>query len=239
MTITAQDVIQRAVGILQDTTSIRWPVNELIRWFNDAQNIILIARPDALNTTNTMTLSAGTRQRLDSATGNAAGNAVMTPTPAKLIEITRNVATTSAKGAVTMVERRCLDEQSAGWHALPGTVNVLHYMSDARDPKTFYVFPPALVTAQLEVMYSAFPTAIAPVADGALYTAVIGSSNLPDTFMPVLLDLILYRAYSKNSEYAGNEQRAANHFNAAKAMLGDDIAATLANAPQVQPVKKP
>ena len=31
MALTAQSIVQRVVGMLQDTTSIRWPVNELVR----------------------------------------------------------------------------------------------------------------------------------------------------------------------------------------------------------------
>jgi hypothetical protein len=232
MTITAQSIVQRATDILQDQTSVRWPVNELIRWLNDAQRAIVKVRPDAMNTTTTMTLSAGSRQDLDSATANAAGNAALTPLPAKLIEITRNMAATSTKGAVRLVPRQILDAQTPGWHNLTGAVNILHYMFDARDPKTFYVYPPATALAQLEVMYSAYPTDIAVVADGALFSAVTGNVSLPDIYADDVLNLILYRAYSKDSEYAGNEQRAAAYMNIAQKSLGDEIAATIAIQPK-------
>ena len=232
MTIAAQSIVQRATDLLQDQTSVRWPVNELIRWLNDAQRAIVKVRPDSMNTTTTMTLSVGSRQDLDSATANAAGNAALAPLPAKLIEITRNMATTSTKGAVRLVPRQILDAQTPGWHALPGNVNILHYMFDPRDPKTFYVYPPATVLAQLEVMYAAYPTDIAVVADGSLFTAVTGNITLPDIYADDLLNLVLYRCYSKDSEYAGNEQRAAGYMGLAKASLGEEIAATLAVAPK-------
>lgn len=224
MTISAQSVIQRATDLLQDQTSVRWPVNELIRWLNDAQRAIVKARPDAMNTTTTMTLAAGSRQDLD--------NAALTPLPAKLIEITRNMASTSTKGAVTLVPRQILDAQTPGWHNIAGTVNILHYMFDPRDPKTFYVYPPALGTAQLEVMYSAYPTDIATVTEGSTFSAVIGNLNLPDIYGDDVLNLILYRAYSKDSEYAGNENRAASYLNMVTASLGAEIAATIAVAPK-------
>ena len=232
MTITAQSIVQRATDLLQDQTSVRWPVNELIRWLNDAQRAIVKVRPDSMNTTTTMTLSVGSRQDLDSATANAAGNAALAPLPAKLIEITRNMAATSTKGAVRLVPRQILDAQTPGWHALPGNVNILHYMFDPRDPKTFYVYPPATVLAQLEVMYAAYPTDIAVVADGSLFTAVTGNITLPDIYADDLLNLVLYRCYSKDSEYAGNEARAASYLNMVTASLGAEIAATLAVAPK-------
>ncbi len=203
MTVTAQSIIRRATDLLQDQTSVRWPANELVRWLNDAQRTIAKVRPDSMNTTTTMTLAAGTRQDLDSGS--------LSPSPSKLIEITRNMAATSAKKAVRLVPRQILDAQTPGWHALAGSVDILHYMFDPRDPKTFYVYPPATTLAQLEVMYSAYPTDITEPADGALYSAVTGDISLPDLYADDLLNLVLYRAYSKDFEGAGNEQRAASY----------------------------
>lgn len=235
MTITAQSIIQRATDILQDQTSVRWPVNELIRWLNDAQRAIVKVRPDAMNTTTTMTLSAGSRQDLDSTTANAAGNAALSPLPAKLIEITRNMATTSTKGAVRLVPRQILDAQTPGWHNLTGSVNILHYMFDPRDPKTFYVYPPATALAQLEVMYAAYPTDIATVADGSLFGAVTGNVSLPDIYGDDLLNYVMAKAYLKDSEYAGNAERAMTYMGMLKESLGAEIAATVAVQPQLRP----
>lgn len=235
MTITAQSIVRRATDLLQDQTSVRWPVNELVRWLNDAQRAIVKVRPDSMNTTATMTLSAGTRQDLDSATANAAGNAALSPAPAKLIEITRNMASASSKGAVRLTPRQILDAQTPGWHGLPGSVNILHYMFDARDPKTFYVYPPATAQAQLEVMYSAYPTDIVEPAAGSTFADVTGNLSLPDIYADDVLNLLLYRCYSKDSEYAGNAERAAAYLNVATASLGAEIAATMAVAPQAKP----
>jgi len=224
MTTTAQSIIQRATDLLQDQTSIRWPVRELIRWLNDAQRSIVKARPDAMNTTATVTLAAGTRQDLD--------NMSLTPPPAKLIEITRNMAATSTKGAVTLINRKILDAQTPGWHNVTSGVNVIHYMFDGRDPKTFYVYPPATTLAQLELMYSAYPTDIADVADGVTYTAVTGNLSLPDIYADDVLNLVMYRAYSKDSEYAGDPNKAAAYLQMVTASLGAEVAATVAVGPK-------
>lgn len=229
MSITAQSIVQRAVGILQDTTSIRWPINELVRWLNDGQREVVMYRPDALNTTTTMTLAAGSRQDLD--------NANLTPAPSKLIEITRNMAAGSAKESVSLVPRKMLDASTPGWHNLSGTVNIKHYMYDARDPKTFYVFPPATTAAQLEVMYSAYPTDIAAVSESSstTYSDVTGNIALPDIYGNALLDFVLYRAYTKDSEYAGNATRAQGHYVAFANTLGIEIKSTVSVAPQMKP----
>lgn len=234
MTITAQSLVQRATDLMQDQTSVRWPAAELVRWLNDGQRAIIKVRPDAMNTTATFRCIVGTRQSLSSATASG-GSTPLSPAPSKLIEISRNLAATSAKKAVRLVPREILDAQTPGWHAVTGSVDILHYMFDARDPKTFYVYPPATNLAELEVMYSAYPTDIAAPADGALYTAVTGNVSLPDIYADDILNFMLFRAYSKDSEYAGNTQRAGGYMTLLTQSLGDEIKATLAVQPQLKP----
>lgn len=224
MPIAAQSIIRRAVETLQDTTSVRWPVNELVRYLNDGQREIVLYRPDSMVTNATMTCVAGTKQALP-ANG------------AKLIEVIRNAAATSAKKSVRMINREILDAQTPGWHNITGSVDILHFMYDPRDPKTFYVYPPATTSAQVDIVYSAYPTDITEPADGLLYTAVTGNISLPDIYGNAILDYILYRAYTKDSEYAGNAQRAQAHYAAFNNALGNEIKATIAVAPN--PVGNP
>lgn len=224
MAIAAQSIIRRAVETLQDTTSVRWPVNELVRYLNDGQREIVLYRPDSMVTNATLTCVAGTKQALP-ANG------------AKLIEVIRNAAATSAKKSVRMINREILDAQTPGWHNITGSVDILHFMYDPRDPKTFYVYPPATTSAQLDIVYAAYPTDITEPADGALYTAVTGNISLPDIYGNALLEFVLYRAFMKDSEYAGNAQRAQAHYAAFANTIGIEIKATVAVAPN--PVGNP
>lgn len=220
MAIPAQQIIRRCVETLQDTTSIRWPVAELVRYLNDGQREVVLHRPDAMVTNATLPLVAGSRQTL--------------PTNgAKLIEVIRN---TNGR-AVRLVNREILDAQTPGWHNLNGTTEVLHYMYDPRDPRVFYVYPPAASGASLEIVYAAYPTDIAEPASGATFSAVVGNIGLPDIYGNVLQDYILYRAYTKDSEYAGNLQRAQAHYAAFANALDIEIKATVAVAPN--PVGNP
>ena len=213
MALTAQSIIRRAVDTLQDTTSVRWPVPELVRYLNDGQREVVLYRPDASVTNATVTCVAGSKQAL--------------PTDgAKLIEVIRNAAAESAKKAVRMVNREILDAQLPGWHSVTGSIDILHFMYDPRDPRVFYVYPPALNTAQLDLVYSSYPADVTEPADGSTYDDVTGNVDLPDIYGNVLLDYILYRAYSKDSEYAGNAQRAAAHYGAFANALGIEIKGT-------------
>lgn len=224
MAVTAQSIIQRAVVTLHDTTSIRWPVNELVRYLNDGQREVLIYRPDAMNTTATMSLVAGTRQDL------SAGS--LTPTPAKLVEVTRNMSSSSLKGAVRLTNRTILDATTPGWHAITQSQNILHFMFDDRNPKVFYVYPPAQTGAQVEVIYAGYPTDISEPADGSLVAAVTGNISLPDIYSNSLVDYVLYRAYLKDSEFAGNAERANARYASFTSSLGAELTGTKAVQPK-------
>lgn len=218
MAIQAQSIIRRAVETLQDTTSVRWPVNELVRYLNDGQREIVLYRPDSMVTNATVTCVAGTKQAL--------------PTNgAKLIEVIRNAAATSAKKSVRMINREILDAQTPGWHNIAGSVDILHFMYDPRDPKTFYVYPPATTSAQLDIVYATYPTDIVEPADGALYTAVTGNISLPDIYGNALLEYVLARCFMKDSEYAGNAQRAQAHYAMFATALGVELKGTMAFSP--------
>ena len=152
-----------------------------------------------------------------------------------LIEVVRNV--TGTKKAVRLTNREILDAQTPGWHNLAGVGEVLHYMYDPRDPRVFYVYPPATASAQLDIVYSAYPTDVAEPSDASLYTAVAGNLSLPDIHANALQDYILFRAYTKDSEYAGNTARAQAHYAAFANAIGVEIKATVSVGPN--PVGNP
>lgn len=215
MAISAQSIIRRVVETLQDPTSIRWPVPELVRYLNDGQREIKLHRPDTVRQTGDIALVAGSRQTLPA---NAD----------KLIEIWHNKA---SKRAVQMVDRRILDDQTPGWHALPGSADILHYTYDARVPTEFFVYPPAVGGNSLVGAFSVNPTDIAEPADGVLYTAVVGDVAVIDALANCLQDYILYRAYTKDSEYAGNGARAQGHYAAFANALGIEVKGTMGVMP--------
>jgi hypothetical protein len=217
MSIAAQALIRRVVETLQDTTSIRWPVAELVRYLNDGQREIIVHRPDAMVTNASVSLASGTKQSLP-ANG------------AKLIDVVRNSA--GNRRAIRMCAREILDAQSPGWHNLSGVTEIVHFMFDPRDPKVFYVYPPAATSgASVDLVYSALPTDIAEPAAGTDFAAVTGNISVPDIYSNALQDYVLYRAYTKDSQYAGNEARAQARYAAFANALGIEIKATVAVAP--------
>lgn len=215
MAISAQSLIRRVVETLQDPTSIRWPVPELVRYLNDGQREIKLHRPDTVRQTGDIALVSGSRQTLPA---NAD----------KLIEIWHNKA---SKRAVQMVDRRILDDQTPGWHALPGSADILHYTYDPRVPTEFFVYPPALGGNTLVGAFSVNPTDITEPADGSLYTAVTGNVAVIDSLANALQQYILARCFMKDSEYAGNAARAQAHYQMFADAMGIEVKGTIGVAP--------
>jgi len=220
-TVKVVDIITRAKTLLQDTTSVRWPVTELQLWLNDAYRDVVNLRPDSNTQTGTFTCAAGARQVLTTGFANAL----------RLIDVVRNVASGSAKGAVRLISRQVLDDQRRNWYAETGTVDVQHYMFDARLPKEFLVYPPATTSAQLEVVYSSVPLGHTLTESQLNNTATAEVIRIDDSYAGALLDYILYRAYSKDAGYAANAQRAVAHFQAFQNALGVKGQAEAASQP--------
>jgi len=218
MPISAKSIVKRATDISQDKTSIRWPADEWVRWLNDGQREVAIYRPDAFTAYSSIALVAGTRQSLPA-------------TAVKLIDIPNNTGGT--KAAVRMIPRRLLDEQNPDWHSLAGVATIKHFMYDPRDPRAFYVYPPASEGAAVNAIYAVYPTDIAEPAAGATFDDVVGNVNVVDIFTNALLDYMLYRAYLKDSDYAGNAARSQAHYAAFANTLGIEIKATMTVAPMV------
>jgi len=133
---------------------------------------------------------------------------------------------------VRFVDRRVLDDQLPGWHSETESVNIVHWMFDILTPKEFLVYPPATALAQIELVYSSVPASHA-LSAGALDPAGSDTTiiNLDDIYANVILDYLLYRAYSKDADYAANGQRAINHLNSFNSSLGAKTTIDAATAP--------
>jgi hypothetical protein len=195
-TIVGSSILDRASIILQDTTNIRWPSDELLGWLNDGQREIVLRKPDAYTKSSSVVLTASeTKQSIPS-------------DGIQLIDIVRNMGTGASPGrAITRTERYILDGQRPNWNTETGSATVKHYMFDERNPKTFYVYPPqAVAPGYIELVYSAAPADLATSAS---------TLTLDDIYASALLDYVLYRAYSKDADIAPSApQRAIGHYQA-------------------------
>ena len=194
MALTAQNIIDRAAMIIQDLTNVRWPLTELTNWLNDSRRELAVVRPDIYSTMATKTLDAGAKQNL----------------PAdglRLMDIPRN----TGGAAITVTQRGFLDQQNPGWHSMTASAIIKHFMMDERNPNIFWVYPPATLASSVELIYQKAPTDYTTSSNLTAYEELYGGA---------MVDYICYRAFSKDSEYAGNAQRALAHYQQFQNALG-------------------
>lgn len=206
MTVLASDIIARAQNIVQDITGVRWPHAELLQWLNDGQREAVNLKPSVTATNAVMLLQQGTLQRVPE-------DAVA------LLRVVRNLKTPVAEPrvgtrAVRAVSQDVLDAQNPNWHdpdVFPYTADARHFCFDSTDPTSFYVSPGNDGTGALEVVLSMLPEDVVAVGDPMLAASYQQPISIPDIYRNPLLDYILFRAYLKDAEFAGNAARSANH----------------------------
>jgi hypothetical protein len=190
-TVTAQTIINKAAIQLTDIANVRWTRAELLSWLNDGMRQIVTMQPSASSTTVSKLLTAGTRQTIPSDGW-------------LLLQIYRNMGTTgSAAGrAIRIVSREVLDGFDPYWHTGIPKAEVKNFIYDTQDQTAFYVYPPNTGTQYIELNYSAQPTNL---------TTENQVIPIFDVFQSALVDYILYRACSKDAEYAPGLQLAQSY----------------------------
>lgn len=210
-TVTAQTIIDKASVQLIDLTNIRWTRSELLAWLNDGMRQIVLIQPSASSTTVSKKLDAGTRQTLP--TGGWL-----------LLQMYRNMGTsgTTPGRAIRIVSRELLDNFNPNWHTATAAAEVRNYIYDTQDQTAFYVYPPSTGTQYVELNYSAQPTNLTSESE------VI---PLFDIYQSSLVDYILYRACSKDAEYAPGLQLAQGYLATFVAAVGGKAQTEASNDP--------
>jgi hypothetical protein len=197
--VTVVSILDRANTILVDTTKSRWTYDELLIWYNDAVLEIVNIRPDAMMSNQVFTVTPNQSKQVLPSNG------------LRWLDVMYEVSTGRP---ITKTDRRQLDDQVPNWHKNSGDVRA--YVFDERDPKHIYIHPQPTTAVDLMVCFSVAPTAIT-INDFDTDTQLI---QVDDNYVSALVDFVVYRAYSKDADYAANAQRAASHYQAFMQSLG-------------------
>lgn len=181
-TTTAKSIIDKASSLLLDPSNVRWTRSELLGWINDAQRQIVLMSPNATNKVGIFQLIAGTRQSIPSDGWS-------------LLDVIRYMGTDGTKPgrALRIVSQEVLDAFNPNWHSSTPSVVPQSYMFDQQDQTVFYVYPPNTGKGWVQVNYSPEPMEL------TLETQTI---TVRDIFQTAILDYVMYRACSKDAEYA-------------------------------------
>jgi len=208
-TLTGANLILRIEDSLQDSTNVRFPEAELLRYINDGQREVVNIRPDAAADHSNIALAVGTEQ-------------VIPDTASRLIKVVRNMSaaggSATGKRAITLVDMDIINAQDPDWHdpTVTGdsahTTTVKHYMFDEDDPRRFYVYPGASSTSTfVELVTSRNPTDLSSTSSTIYIDDIYGNA---------IVDFVLYKCYLKDAEFAGNLTMAQLHYQLFMSSLG-------------------
>ncbi|TRW94922.1 hypothetical protein FNJ84_17675 [Paracoccus sp. M683] len=223
--------MKRASTILQDAGAVRWTAIELHDWLNQALVEIATMKPNAKTAVVELDLVPGTVQEL------AAEYTCLS-------RVMRNAGATGGRAITTLFRREILDQQMPGWQdstVLPNAAVVSMVFQDLAAPRTFWVVPGNTGTGSIEAIVGMNPTPVAlpvQVADRLLVDNYTNNVDLPDAYQTIVLDLLLFRAFSKDSAAPDAAGRANAHFQkaaaAVQALIAGESAMSLAGSVAAQ-----
>lgn len=201
-TTTAQEIIDDAEAILQDTGNTRWTAAEHLVAVNNGMKEICVYKPDAYVVTASTVMVAGIVQEIP-----AAGS--------KLLDIVCNMGVspgTTQGNAIQLLDRKVMDAMDPAWPVVTAAATVIYYMYDPRYPRQFLVYPkqPSSGFGYVQLIYSATPAEI----------AVDATILISDIYRPALLQYVLYTAYTKDADHIKNAEKAIAYYRAFMNALG-------------------
>jgi len=200
MTTTVDEILGQAATMLHDPLNKRWGPEELVDFINDGIARVVELVPTAHIVSGPVLLAAGAKQTI--------------PAAARLLlDVPMNSDVSGSGGdAITHVDMHDMNAELPGWRTSTTAATAVHFMYDPAVPKVFYVFPPQPSTpGYVEMERSEIPARIAQ--DEAV--------PIDDNYRPALIHYIVFRAYSKDAEYAGADGEAAVQYaNFEKAVAG-------------------
>jgi hypothetical protein len=225
---TAQDILKSVGDILLDADYVHWTLPELCGWLNYGLDAITLQKPSASAVTVNVPLVRGPLQTL----------------PANYVSILRPVRNVPGANAdrnprkrISVVSEQSLSQYNPSWddeHSVPYTQQAKHFIFDEANPKAFYVYPGNDGTGVLEMVLCAVPAKIAPTGDANKLESYTAQLPLDETYHDALIDYVLYRAYSKDSQYAGAAQRAALHYQQFANSLGIKLSVEANTSPNTR-----
>ena len=218
MTISAQSVVRQVMHAMNDDAGDRFPASDVVAQLNRAQKDMMIARPDVTATICVISTIAGSLQ----------------PVLEEIYQLIDIPALHGgAKTAISKVDMAILDATVPGWRGMPETGDIKHYMHDARDNRTFYVYPPAAVNTLLRAKCSLYPVVVPdPASPGRAWQTVSGDITIGDEWESALVNLTLAYCYMTDLEGVGNAQLAQTYLSQASTLLGVQLKTQVAIAPQ-------
>lgn len=195
--ITVKHLLDGVAEILQDTADDEdereWPESYLVDCYNIEARKIASKFPDACTLTEAIQLAAGVKQSIPS--GGIA-----------LIGVIMNMGDDGETHGTPVIKCSLGEMQIAdrSWNTADSTEEILNFMPDVADPRSFYNYPPSDGTGYVLEEYSVVPDQITWDEAGDWETSAVAIS---EKYLGMLEKKIIERAYKKDSDIPGNMER--------------------------------
>ena len=211
MTTTAAFLVESAASLLHDKEAMRWTSRDHVLALNMAQRELVRLRPDQKAVTSSVDLVEGFRQRIpDSAYA--------------FIGVPNNASGRFRR--ISKIDELQLDSIDQDWRSRTKSAEIVHFLHDLREPREFWVYPPAKAGTKVDLTIATQPADIALPPEGALPATVAGVIDVPDVWAETLLNFMLFKAYSKDAEFGGNAGLSAGYLGLFNAAMGVQLQST-------------
>ena len=193
-------LINQAARLVVDKNMIRWDKAFWVDAFNAAVRAVLAVRPDALTKTEVVTCVEGTTQDI--------------PSDARyLIDVLRNEDGPAVSGPISL---KMFNDYRPDWRSSTGAASASGYLYDERNKDKFYLYPGVNAGVKVECVFAWEPTAISE----SDYDSKL-ASELNPMYDNAIIEWLVYRAFSEDSEITANNQRAQTAISTFRLLLGD------------------
>lgn len=198
--ISVNEILLRANQLMGDPLWSGWSKAELLNYYHEALLVLLERRPDANAVNIGYVCSAGVKQAL--------------PDDAMALI---DVISGQTGLAVQRTSRELLDQNYPDWYAGTSASSPQAYIYDVGNPRYFYIYPGVLAETLINVIYSGIPDLI--TISGVEDVSHPATFPLRPQFVAPIIEYILYRSFSKDSDYAANSNRSAAHMQAFNSLI--------------------
>lgn len=195
------DITTPMSKVLADAGNDSYLLADLIIAVNEAIEIVCSVQPGVYRETANIDLIAGLLQTI--------------PADAEtLLSIEYNTGSDGATvdRTVKYTTKEEKDADDVDWPTTTATLVVQQYMyNPEKDPKSYYVYPPMSGATKVMATVSKVPDAADAVGD---------TFELASTYRTPVMELALYRMFSRDAANTGNYTRAQSHFQKGMQLLG-------------------
>ncbi|WP_417261681.1 DUF6682 family protein [Celeribacter sp.] len=213
MAFSLDDVFSEVGLVLADKAHVRWTETDLKVFAGAGLRAIVAIDPAVTSEDMTLDLDAGVNQDLPD-------------TVYALIRVLRNASDGSR---ISLISRAALDQNIPQWaneNLYEPAQIVDHVMIDPKQLQEFMVFPSNDGTGQIECVVSMRPVVPADNSEDL---------DIDDAYQQILVDYVLYRAFTTDSAQPNAQARAAQHFQSFQAAMGIVEPAKIGASPKSTP----